>query len=80
MQDVCSDRGVETYDYPSVASESRTDSAADNADSKKELQDELDAELNDYWTKTNDSSRKSEAIQAGRKRSVKDRLGNFLHH
>merc|ERR1712156_104328 len=76
LKDVCSGRGSETYHYPSVASESRTASAADNADSKKELQDELDAELNDYWTKTNDSSRKSEAIQAGRKRSVKDRLGS----
>merc|ERR1712212_29477 len=76
LKDVCSDRGAETYDYLAVASESRTASAADNADSKKELQDELDAELNDYWTKTNDSSRKSEAIQAGRKRSIKDRLGS----
>ena len=77
MQDVCSDRGAETHDYPAMASESRTTSAADNAGSKKEVQDKLDAEFNDYLTKTNDSSRKSEAIQTGRKRSVKDRLGKL---
>ena len=62
-----------------MATESRTASAADNVDSKKELHDELDAELNDYWNKTNDSSRRSEAIQAGRKRSVKDRLGTVAY-
>merc|ERR1712156_963652 len=77
LKDVCSDRGAETYDYSLTYSESRTTSASENVDSKKEVTDELDAELSDYWNKNNgESSRKNEAIQAGRKRSVKDRLGS----
>jgi len=80
LKDVCSDRGAETYDYSLTYSESRTTSASDNVDSKKEVTDELDAELSDYWNKNNgESSRKNEAIQAGRKRSVKDRLGSRMN-
>ena len=37
----------------------------------------MNDELADYWNKPNDASRRNEAIQAGRKRSVKDRLGEL---
>ena len=37
----------------------------------------MNDELADYWNKSNDASRRNEAIQAGRKRSVKDRLGEL---
>ena len=52
----------------------------DNAGDKIEVTEELDSELSDYWNcKNNESSRRNEAIQAGRKRSVKDRLGSRMN-
>ena len=52
----------------------------DNAGDKIEVTEELDAELSDYWNcKNNESSRRNEAIQAGRKRSVKDCLGSRMN-
>ena len=40
----------------------------------KEAVDELNAEMEEYWIKK-DEHRRSDAIQAGKKRSIKDRLG-----
>ena len=50
---------------------SSTNNPGLSSEDQKEL-DELDDDLKDYW------NRKNEAIQAGRKRSVKDRLGSRL--
>ena len=81
LKDLQSDRGAETYDYfAATASEpARTGSQRNSTDSSsvdKEAVDELNAEMDDYWnTKNNDNHRRTEAIQAGKKRSIKDRLG-----
>ncbi len=78
MNDVESDRGAETYDYVAAAeAKERERSEANNV-----ARNELDNELEGYWKRTIDDddddqedSRRSEAITAGRKRSVKERLG-----
>ena len=78
IKDVGADRGAESYDY-FLAMESSAPSSSSHNKPKKEQynasemaeRDELNTELDEYWN----SSRKTEAIQAGKKRSVKDRLG-----
>ena len=75
IKDLDSDRGAETYDYH-LAVESRGTAQRetppnrdrDGGDDPRETES-LDKEMQEYW-----DSRKSDAIQAGRKRSIKDRL------
>ena len=78
IKDVGADRGAESYDY-FLAMESSASSSSHNKPKKEQYnasemaeRDELNTELDEYW---NNSSRKTQAIQAGKKRSVKDRLG-----
>ena len=75
LKDLHSDRGAETYDYYAASEAARTSqrNSTDSSSVDKEAVDELNADLDDYWTKKDD--RRNEAIQAGKKRSVKDRLG-----
>ena len=76
IKDVGADRGAESYDY-FLAMESSA-SSSHNKPKKEQFnasemaeRDELNTELDEYWK----NSRKTQAIQAGKKRSVKDRLG-----
>ena len=75
LKDLVTDRGAETYDY-NLPYESgpkmSKNSASDRLEAEKEAA--LDDELQEYWNnKRNIESRN--AIQAGKKRSVKERLG-----
>ena len=80
LKDVCSDRGAETYDYHAASGNSSNYDRRKSTDSieaqhKREAAlDELDSELSDYW-----NNRKSNAITAGKKRSIKDRLGSRVN-
>lgn len=65
LKELNSDRGAETYDYIQVMEAK----AEMQAMSKQKEMEDLDSQLGDYW------NRKDQAIQAGRKRTIKDRLG-----
>ena len=77
LKDLVTDRGAETYDYnlpyESGPKMSANVSATDhhNLESEKEA---LDDELQEYWNNKR-SIESRNAIQAGKKRSVKERLG-----
>ena len=92
LKDIQSDRGAETYDFHAAAASSdrRTSSQRNSTESMEQKDsassaaiNELDADLDAYWSTKNDvkeestegNSRRTDAIQAGKKRSVKERLG-----
>ena len=69
-----SDRGAETYDYTLAAEQAKAAESAEAKDQKKNL----DNDLKQYWdmeTENPDEDRRQDAIRAGKKRSVKDRIG-----
>ena len=79
LKDLVTDRGAETYDYnlpyESGPKMSNNVAAADhhNLEAEKEA---LDDELQEYWNNKR-SIESRNAIQAGKKRSVKERLGTI---
>jgi len=92
LKELDSDRGAETYDY-SLAAEVKAKEEAIATEGEKR---DLDRDLDDYFQKSppppprpsadNDdemgetAERRQDAIAAGVKRSVKDRLGTRRHH
>lgn len=85
LKELDSDRGAETYDFTLAAEVKAKEEAIATAGEKKDL----DRDLDDYFEKTpaaagnNDDEmsedRRQDAIAAGVKRSVKDRLGSRRH-
>jgi phosphorylated adapter RNA export protein len=72
LKDLESDRGAETYDFFLVA-EARE---KEKTEAAGRVKSDLDSQLTNYWTEDKvEDRRRSEAIRAGKKRSVKDRLG-----
>ena len=89
LKDIQSDRGAETYDYIAATNEKRTSSqrnSTESMDQKDSATLELNADLDSYWNnkredkEDDDRKRRTEAIQAGKKRSVKERLGARQKH
>ncbi len=82
LRDVDSDRGAETYDYVRAQELEAERRAHRDREERDREEKGLDEDLKQYWTSKNDNDemetdeRRSEAIQAGRKRSVRDRLGS----
>ena len=88
LKDIQSDRGAETYDYFAATNEKRASSQRNSTESMEQKDSatvELNAELDAYWNnkredkEDDDRKRRTEAIQAGKKRSVKERLGVRKH-
>merc|ERR1712004_773938 len=89
LKDIQSDRGAETYDYIAATNEKRTSSQRNSTESMEQKDSatlELNADLDAYWNnkredkEEDDRKRRTEAIQAGKKRSVKERLGARQKH